>query len=150
MSKVSPQPLCAAYVQRWLCGRLVPHTVAVKELVTAAMATQKALAAAMAAGRWSCSVAVQGVVVRTVFVGEGEVNAPWPHLLEVVACGAAVGATVARDAAVHEVNVRAVTKQGVLALAVALRKVFPATWTVQEVLVRAGAVQEVLVPTVLL
>ena len=122
--------------------------MAAEELVTAAMATQKALAAAMAAGWWSCSVAGQGVVVRAMFVGEGRVNAPWPHLLEVVARGAAMGATVARDAAVHEVSARAVAEQRVLALVVTLREVFPATWTVQEVLVRAEAVQEVLVPTV--
>ena len=41
-------------------------------------------------------------------------------------------------------------EQRVLALVVALREVFQATWTVQEVLMRAEAVQEVLVPTVLL
>ena len=122
--------------------------MAVEELVTAAMVPQKALAAVMAAGRWSCSVAVQGVVVRALFVCEGEMNAPWPHLLEMVVRGAAVGATVARDAAVHEVNARAVAEQGVLALVVALRDVFPATWTVQEVLACTEAVQEVLVRTV--
>ena len=49
--------------------------MAVEELVTVAMPTRKALAAAMAAGRWSYSVSVQGVVVRAVFVGEGELNA---------------------------------------------------------------------------
>ena len=122
--------------------------MAVEELVTAAMVPQKALAAVMAAGRWSCSVVVQGVVVHAMFVSEGEMNALWPHLLEVVVRGAAVGATVARDAAVHEVNAHAVAEQGVLALAVALREVFPETWIVQEVLAHTEDVQEVLVRTV--
>ena len=49
--------------------------MAMEELVTATMATWKALAAAMVAGRWSCSVAVQMVVARVVFVGEDEANA---------------------------------------------------------------------------
>ena len=58
-------------------------------------------------------------------------------MLEVVARGAAAGATVAR-------NARAVSEQGALTLVVALREVFPAAWTVQEVLTRTEAVQEVL------
>ena len=75
--------------------------------------------------------------------------APRPHLLEVAVCGVAVRETGARDAAVCDrVNVRAVAEQGVLALAVALRELFPAAWTAQEVLARTEAVQEVLVRTV--
>ena len=39
-------------------------------------------------------------------------------------------------------------KQGVLALAIALREVSPAAWTAHEVLARTEAVQKVLVRTV--
>ena len=45
------------------------------------------------------------------------------------------------------VNARTVAEQGVLALAVALRELFPAAWTAQLVLARTKAVQEVLVRT---
>ena len=56
---------------------------------------------------------MQGVVARAAFVGQGEVTAlPWPHLLEVAAHGVAMGAAVARDAAMREVNARTVAEQG--------------------------------------
>ena len=64
---MSPWPLRVTDAQRLPCGRWAPHAVVVKELVTAAMNTREALAAAMAAGRCSFSAAVQGVVERPVF-----------------------------------------------------------------------------------
>ena len=62
----SPRPFRVANARWLLCGRLDPCAVAVEQLVAAAMNTRKALAAAMAAGRWSFSVTVQWVVERRV------------------------------------------------------------------------------------
>ena len=48
----------------------------------------------------------------------------------------------------RDVSGRALAEQGMFALAVALREVFPAVWTVHEVLALAEAVQEALSQTI--
>ena len=60
-----------------------------------------------------------------------------PSVREAVAC----------DVVVRDVRTRVLAERGTVVLAVALREVFPAVGTAQEVLARAEAVQEALVRT---